>query len=118
MERSKLIYSTIRLTDFFVHALWVNVVPVQFHIPVGGENPDTGLLKQFIEQNFRGSTLKDEHQGYVHYQLTDRSKTWANLFGCMEKAKQEYNIEDYSISQTTLEQVFLNFTRSQREVED
>lgn len=98
--------------------MWVNAVTVQFHIYVGGENPDTSLLKHFIEQTFRGSILKDEHQSYVHYQLTDRSKTWANLFGYMEKAKHEYNIEDYSISQTTLEQVFLNFTRSQREVED
>ena len=74
-------------------------------------------LKHYIETTFPGSLLKDEHQGYIHYQLkTDQS--WAQLFGIMERAKQQYNIEDYSISQTTLEQVFLNFTRAQREAED
>jgi len=50
----------------------------------------------------------------MHYQLKAENKTWANLFGVMERAKVKYNIEDYSISQTTLEQVFLNFTRNQR----
>ncbi|XP_066910613.1 phospholipid-transporting ATPase ABCA3-like [Clytia hemisphaerica] len=74
-------------------------------------------LKHYIETTFPGSLLKDEHQGYIHYQLkTDQS--WAQLFGIMERAKQQYNIEDYSVSQTTLEQVFLNFTRAQREAED
>lgn len=35
----------------------------------------------------------------------------------MEKAKEQYNIDDYSVSQTTLEQVFLNFAKYQREDE-
>jgi len=84
-----------------------------------GEDKAIPALKQYIETTFPGSLLKDEHQGYIHYQLkAGEDKTWANLFGIMERAKQQYNIEDYSISQTTLEQVFLNFTRAQREAED
>lgn len=31
----------------------------------------------------------------------------------MEQAKQQFKIEDYSLSQTTLEQVFLSFMQSQ-----
>lgn len=31
------------------------------------------------------------------------------VFGILEKAKEQYNLEDYSISQITLEQVFLTF---------
>lgn len=31
------------------------------------------------------------------------------VFGILEKAKEDYNLEDYSISQITLEQVFLTF---------
>jgi len=81
---------------------------------VGGSDPDTSSLKSYIKDTFPGSILKDEHLGYMHYQLKAESKTWANLFGVMERAKVKYNIEDYSISQTTLEQVFLNFTRNQR----
>ena len=32
----------------------------------------------------------------------------------MERAKEDLHIEDYSVSQTTLEQVFLNFARGQK----
>ena len=51
----------------------------------------------------------------VHYHITDTKLTWAQVFGTMERAKSQYGIEDYSVSQTTLEQVFLNFARTQRE---
>lgn len=37
------------------------------------------------------------------------------MFGIMEAGKQMLDIEDYSISQTSLEQVFLSFTKYQRE---
>lgn len=40
---------------------------------------------------------------------------WSRMFGVMERAKQELEVEDYSISQTTLEQIFLQFTKYQRE---
>lgn len=77
-------------------------------------NSDTGPLKQFIEGSFPGSVLKDEHQGMLHYHIRDISVTWAQLFGTIEKVKLKFDIEDYSVSQTTLEQVFLNFARGQR----
>ncbi|XP_065652510.1 phospholipid-transporting ATPase ABCA3 isoform X2 [Hydra vulgaris] len=81
---------------------------------VGGLQPETATLKHFIEATFPGSLLKDEHQGYLHYQIKNKNISWANVFGLMENAKVRFNIEDYSVSQTTLEQIFLNFTRSQR----
>lgn len=40
---------------------------------------------------------------------------WSAMFGLLETAKKSLNIEDYSISQTSLEQVFLSFTKYQRE---
>ena len=82
---------------------------------VSSNTPDTAPLKQFIESSFPGSVLKDEHQGMVHYHIRDTSITWAQLFGAIERVKLNFNIEDYSVSQTTLEQVFLNFARGQRE---
>ena len=36
------------------------------------------------------------------------------VFGLMERHKEQLFIEDYSVSQTTLEQVFINFARAQR----
>ncbi|KAJ8254174.1 hypothetical protein COCON_G00207860 [Conger conger] len=71
------------------------------------------LFKDFIESTFPGSVLKDEHQGMVHYHLTDKSLTWAQVFGTMEAAKEKYGVEDYCVSQISLEQVFLSFAQFQ-----
>ena len=38
-------------------------------------------------------------------------KTVGSLFGLMENNKEEYDIQDYSISQTTLEQIFHEFAQ-------
>jgi ATP-binding cassette subfamily A (ABC1) protein 3 len=82
--------------------------------PSGGMGePDTRPLMEHIQEQFPGSVLKDVHQGMVHYHITDTNIKWAQLFNIMEKCKIPYHVEDYSISQTTLEQVFLNFARSQ-----
>ncbi len=81
--------------------------------PDDGSQPNIQPLMDFIEATFPKSTLKDVHQGLVHYHIADTSISWAKIFGTMERAKATYNIEDYSVSQTTLEQVFINFARSQ-----
>ena len=78
-----------------------------------GTIADPKPLIDFIETKFPGCILKDLHQGMVHYHITDNNKKWAEIFGIMEKAKKEFSIEDYSVSQTTLEQVFINFARAQ-----
>ena len=75
--------------------------------------PDNKSVKKFIESTFPGSIIKDEHQGLLHYQIVDPSVSLGRLFGTMEAVKERLNIEDYSVSQTTLEQVFINFARAQ-----
>uniref|UniRef100_A0A3Q2PCC7 ATP binding cassette subfamily A member 3 n=2 Tax=Percomorphaceae TaxID=1489872 RepID=A0A3Q2PCC7_FUNHE len=77
------------------------------------EDSDLQLFKDFIESTFPGSQLKDEHQGMVHYHLTDKTLTWAQVFGTLEAAKEKYRIEDYCVSQISLEQVFLSFAQFQ-----
>jgi len=46
-------------------------------------------------------------------QAPSEKLTWAHVFGTMERAKLQYDIDDYSVSQTSLEQVFINFARAQ-----
>jgi ATP-binding cassette subfamily A (ABC1) protein 3 len=73
-------------------------------------------LCQHIESLFPGSTLKDVHCGLVHYHVPRSvAISLARLFGSMEEIRGQFHIDDYSISQTTLEQVFINFARYQRE---
>uniref|UniRef100_A0A671YNB1 ATP binding cassette subfamily A member 3 n=1 Tax=Sparus aurata TaxID=8175 RepID=A0A671YNB1_SPAAU len=83
------------------------------HIEAELEDSDLQLFKDFIESTFPGSQLKDEHQGMVHYHLTDKTLTWAQVFGTLEAAKEKYRIEDYCVSQISLEQVFLSFAQFQ-----
>ncbi|XP_048758710.2 phospholipid-transporting ATPase ABCA3-like isoform X2 [Ostrea edulis] len=79
-----------------------------------GEAPDLRPFINFVESKFPGSELKDMHQGMVTYHIARNSNlTLGTIFGILESAKSEFHIEDYSVSQTTLEQVFINFARSQ-----
>ncbi|KAK7833304.1 hypothetical protein U0070_017303, partial [Myodes glareolus] len=66
-------------------------------------------FKIFITLTFPGSKLKQENQGILHYYIPSKDNSWGKLFGILEKAKEQFNLEDYSISQITLEQVFLAF---------
>ena len=84
-----------------------------------GQYPRTNALMSFIQITFPNSILKDVHQNMVHYYIpTDAALTWAQIFGSIEKHKERLHIEDYSVSQTTLEQVFINFARAQVEPRD
>uniref|UniRef100_A0A8C9AW22 ATP binding cassette subfamily A member 3 n=1 Tax=Prolemur simus TaxID=1328070 RepID=A0A8C9AW22_PROSS len=70
-------------------------------------------FKAFVDLTFPGSVLEDEHQGMVHYHLPGHDLSWAKVFGILEKAKEKYGVDDYSVSQISLEQVFLGFAHLQ-----
>nr|XP_031542926.1 ATP-binding cassette sub-family A member 3 isoform X3 [Vicugna pacos] len=75
-------------------------------------------FKAFVDLTFPGSVLEDEHQGMVHYHLPGDDLSWAKVFGVLEKAKEKYDVDDYSVSQISLEQVFLSFAHLQPLSED
>lgn len=41
------------------------------------------------------------------YQIVSESMQWSYVFGALEGSKQQLGIIDYSVSQTTLEQVYI-----------
>ena len=47
-------------------------------------------------------------QGAVTYQLGNKSLRWATVFREMERNRDRLGVTDYSVSQTTLEQVSLH----------
>ena len=71
-------------------------------------------LKTFINDVFPESVLKDHHENLLYYHIKARMFKWSEIFGIMENAKVKYDIEDYSVGQTTLEQLFIGFARLQR----
>jgi ATP-binding cassette subfamily A (ABC1) protein 3 len=48
------------------------------------------------------------------YHIPSAQIKWSHIFGIMEDAKESLGIADYSLGQTSLEQVFLYFTKAQR----
>nr|XP_044986326.1 phospholipid-transporting ATPase ABCA3 isoform X2 [Jaculus jaculus] len=75
-------------------------------------------FKAFVDLTFPGSILEDEHQDMVHYHLPGHDLSWAKVFGILEKAKEKYGVDDYSVSQISLEQVFLSFAHLQPPVSE
>eukprot|EP00042_Codosiga_hollandica_P055287 m.770640 g.770640 ORF g.770640 m.770640 type:complete len:120 (+) comp59083_c1_seq3:284-643(+) len=75
---------------------------------------DTSALKAFITSRFNQLEFKGEHSGTVQYVVYD-AVPWSQIFALMENAKRELDLEDYSICQSTLEQVFLDFAQHQFE---
>ncbi|ESN90020.1 hypothetical protein HELRODRAFT_194721 [Helobdella robusta] len=74
----------------------------------------TRCLMLFIDKVFPENILKDRHESLLHYQIDKPNLTWARVFEVLEKAREPFQIEDYSVGQTTLEQLFINFAKSQR----
>ena len=62
-----------------------------------------------------GATLRDTHELVLDYHVTDPKLTWSSLFEVMETLKQRFELEDYAVSDTTLDQIFIAFARGQQE---
>ena len=89
-------------------------------LDTNGKSPEESLsimrnFKTFVANKFKNCLVKDEHKDYVHFHVTDAKTPWSYLFSTMEEAKTVHPaLSDYSVSETTLEQVFLSFAKNQR----
>lgn len=76
------------------------------------DSKDVEVVKRAIHAKFPGSILKEEHVLQLNFELKKtKQQRWSWLFDEMEALLNELPITDYSLSQTTLEQVFLEFSR-------
>lgn len=82
-------------------------------VRIGGSNPDLKPVEDFFSHAFPGSMLKEKHRGMLQYQLRSSHSSLARIFSILSKNKKKLHIEDYSVSQTTLDQVFVNFAKDQ-----
>uniref|UniRef100_UPI0037E77274 phospholipid-transporting ATPase ABCA1-like isoform X1 n=1 Tax=Semicossyphus pulcher TaxID=241346 RepID=UPI0037E77274 len=80
---------------------------------VAGPDPDLRPVMEFIERELPGSTLKEKHRNMLQYQLPSSLTSLARIFSLLSTNKEALSIEDYSVSQTTLDQVFVNFAKDQ-----
>ncbi|XP_075891700.1 phospholipid-transporting ATPase ABCA1 [Nelusetta ayraudi] len=82
-------------------------------VRVGGSPPLLKPVEDFVQKTFHGSILKEKHHNTLQYQFPYASGALANIFRQFSSQQQRLGIEDYSVSQTTLDQVFVNFAREQ-----
>ncbi|CAD7667769.1 unnamed protein product [Nyctereutes procyonoides] len=68
---------------------------------------------RFFNRNFPEAVLKERHHTKVQYQLQSEHISLAQVFSKMEQVVGVLGIEDYSVSQTTLDNVFVNFAKKQ-----
>ncbi|XP_052776388.1 phospholipid-transporting ATPase ABCA1-like isoform X2 [Mya arenaria] len=86
-------------------------------IRVSGEYPDMEPVLAWFSEYFPGAVLKEQQSNMLQYQLGSDIKL-SKLFGQIEAVREQLLIEDYSVSQTTLDQVFINFAKLQTDLAD
>ncbi|XP_038069738.1 phospholipid-transporting ATPase ABCA1-like isoform X2 [Patiria miniata] len=83
-------------------------------IRVGGDPPRMEPLMCFVAEMFPHTVLRERHFNMLEYQMPTASTSLAKVFGVFGANKERFMIEDYSICQTTLDQVFINFAKEQK----
>eukprot|EP00850_Spirogloea_muscicola_P017011 SM000142S00525 [mRNA] locus=s142:89468:101029:- [translate_table: standard] len=68
---------------------------------------DTAALHDFVSAAFPGAFLEEGYSGRARYRLPREGLSLARVFRDIEAARGRLGVEDYSVSQSTLEQVFL-----------
>ncbi|NXS50705.1 ABCA1 protein, partial [Balaeniceps rex] len=80
-------------------------------VRVGSTGP--APVESLMQRCFPGIVLKERHGGLLQYQLPSAAGSLASVFSVLAAHRGPCHIEDYSVSQTTLDQVFVHFAREQ-----
>uniref|UniRef100_A0A663MFY2 P-type phospholipid transporter n=1 Tax=Athene cunicularia TaxID=194338 RepID=A0A663MFY2_ATHCN len=87
------------------------IVTLKIKSPKSGLPPDPTPAEQFIHMNFPGSLQREKHYNMLQYQIC--SSSLAKIFQLIISNKENLHIEEYSVSQTTLDQVSKNIKPTQ-----
>jgi ABC-type multidrug transport system ATPase subunit len=68
-------------------------------------------IPQFIQKISPEAKIIDQHTTLFNYEIPMLNLTLGQLLEQVEGVKQQLHISDYSVSQTTLEQIFINMAR-------
>jgi ABC-type multidrug transport system ATPase subunit len=73
-------------------------------------------VRSHLEAGIPGVRFTDQHETLWTLRVPDPTVQWSTLFEVMQGTKDKFDLEDYSISDTTLEQIFVGFAREQQTV--
>ncbi|KAM9689298.1 retinal-specific phospholipid-transporting ATPase ABCA4 isoform 2-T2 [Trichechus inunguis] len=92
------------------------IVTMKIKSPKDNLLPDLNPVEQFFQGNFPGSVQRERHYNMLQFQVC--SSSLARIFQLLISHKDSLLIEEYSVTQTTLDQVFVNFAKQQMETHD
>ncbi|XP_035855343.1 retinal-specific phospholipid-transporting ATPase ABCA4 isoform X2 [Sander lucioperca] len=92
------------------------VVTMKIRTAKPGSAVDLNPAEAFMESTFPGCIQSEKHYNTLQYKIS--SSSLARIFQMVLVNKDKLNIEDYSVSQTTLDQVFVNFAKQQSREDD
>ncbi|XP_008275380.1 retinal-specific ATP-binding cassette transporter-like [Stegastes partitus] len=87
------------------------VVTMKIKAARAGLSPELEPVESFMESSFPGCVQREKHYNTLQYEIA--SSSLARIFQLVVANKDRLSIEDYSVSQTTLDQVFVNFAKQQ-----
>ncbi|XP_069013979.1 retinal-specific phospholipid-transporting ATPase ABCA4-like [Embiotoca jacksoni] len=87
------------------------VVTMKIKAAKAGLSPELEPVESFMESSFPGCIQREKHYNTLQYEIA--SSSLARIFQLVVASKDRLSIEDYSVSQTTLDQVFVNFAKQQ-----
>ncbi|XP_064590354.1 phospholipid-transporting ATPase ABCA7 isoform X2 [Zonotrichia leucophrys gambelii] len=84
-----------------------------YTVVVRAGGPGPAAVQALLQQHFPGIVLREQHGGLLQYHLPARVTSLAAVFSLLAAHRGPCHIEDYSVSQTTLDQVFMHFAQEQ-----
>lgn len=83
------------------------VVTMKIKAAKAGVCPELEPVESFMESSFPGCIQREKHYNTLQYEIA--SSSLARIFQLVVANKDRLNVEDYSVSQTTLDQVRMRF---------
>ncbi|CAF3245428.1 unnamed protein product [Rotaria sp. Silwood2] len=79
-------------------------------------NCDTKNIINYIKERIAEVDVKEEHNKMIHFRVSMNVSLY-ELFSVLEKAREELRniIEDYTVTQVTLDDVFVSFAKIQED---
>ncbi|XP_035265465.1 uncharacterized protein abca12 [Anguilla anguilla] len=76
---------------------------------MAGASSNVDAITDFMQLHFPSTYLKDQHSSMVEYHVPVAPGGVADIFHQLESHKTALQIKHFSVSQTTLDEVFINF---------
>lgn len=71
-------------------------------------------IKKRVHELFPSAELKEKYLDLITFHISSGKLKWSEVFGTMSQLKSEISINDFTVTQMSLEQVFLHFTKEEQ----